>query len=551
MSEKIAWILSRGAARLNVERLARAGVWTLTAALVFAAVFVVFDRLFALGVGWQIPLAIAFAMAAVAALLLTIPGWRTRVDAAIEIDAREGWKERLSTLAALPDAMRDSPASIALAHDVQHRLDSQAANSIPIARPPFIWAPLVALAVLFACFLWIDPIEGTTPVATTVTDTKQEKETVEKEADKLTQRIQEKKHQLDAKGGDELKQLLADIERATRELREAEITSEEAALKLSDLARRVEQNLANQESTDRLKESLSRLTTPDSDPAGLERSLRDGDFEKAARQLEALQKQLAKESPSPETSKALSQLADIEEQLRKSAQLARQAKEVTSKEDNGGAQEQLEELVSKAKQSETLEKLADALGEIAKAADNLDVTNLKESVDPSGTDLERLLEELGDAEELLRQLAEQDEVRVAMEDLLDDLNQSRGMIVRGEPGDGEGQGEGEGEQARAKGGKGWGTGKGELDGEKPEPVGPSKSKPSRSPGTVGPGASVILGRIDGPNTPGESQIEVSESVEAAAAKAEEAMTRQPVPDPYKRHTREYFEQLRGNGAKQK
>lgn len=545
MTEKIARVLTRGAARLNASRLARVAVGTFSISLALATVVVALDRLFAFGVGWAIPLAVALAGGAAATILIAARRWRTRIDAAIEIDARYGWKERLSTLASLPDSMGDVPASLALARDVESRLEDTSAASIPIALPRFAWAPVSMLAALFACSIWIQPLAETSSATTRVTSRQRENDVIDQAAERLQRRIEDRKLELVEKPNDKLTDLLADIEKATRELRASmDLTPDDAALQLSDLAQRIEQDLAN-DSTEKLKESLRRLSPSDSGPAGLERALREGEFEKAARQLEALRKELAKAGGSPETAEMLEPLGNFEKELRKSADLARQVAE-NSPSAEGNAE--LDELAAKAKHHESLDKLADAIGQIAKSADSLNAQQRQGLTDLAEANHESLEQKLVEAEEFLRQLAEEDAIRATMQDLLDDLEQARSAIVQGEPSDG--QGEGEHELAGAVGGKGWGRGKGDLEGEKPDPVEDPRSKPTRSPGSVEPGESIVLGRIDGPNSAGDSQIEVKESVAAAAVKAEEAMTRQPVPDPYKRHTREYFERLRNPAAKE-
>ena len=61
-----------------------------------------------------------------------------------------------------------------------------------------------------------------------------------------------------------------------------------------------------------------------------------------------------------------------------------------------------------------------------------------------------------------------------------------------------------------------------------------------------PGGKIeIGGLVEGRTTPGESKLFTQEQLEAGAATANDALNRQNIPRDYKKHYKEYMEQVRG------
>lgn len=120
---------------------------------IVAAAVMAFQKLIGVGVNW---IHVGGALGVVALLAGVVAARVPRLSmlaAAGEIDARAGWKERISSLLALP-AIQD-PMERALLDDVRNRVNgAEFSHLFPFSPPREArWIPVAALAILGAFFL--------------------------------------------------------------------------------------------------------------------------------------------------------------------------------------------------------------------------------------------------------------------------------------------------------------------------------------------------------------------------------------------------------------
>ncbi len=78
----------------------------------------------------------------------------------------------------------------------------------------------------------------------------------------------------------------------------------------------------------------------------------------------------------------------------------------------------------------------------------------------------------------------------------------------------------------------------------------TKSFDSKVNQKIRPGGKVeVGGLVDGKVTSGESKLISQEAMEAGAAAANDALNRQNIPREYKKHAKEYFEEVGGTKSK--
>lgn len=74
----------------------------------------------------------------------------------------------------------------------------------------------------------------------------------------------------------------------------------------------------------------------------------------------------------------------------------------------------------------------------------------------------------------------------------------------------------------------------------------AKTFRTKTPGKVKPGGKLeVIGMVSGRQNKGESLLEIEESAEASKAAATDALNRQNIPRDYRKHAKEYFEQVGG------
>lgn len=353
--------------------------------------------------------------------------------------------------------------------------------------------------------------------------TEKERERIAAESTLLEKKIAERKKDLAALAGDkDLERFAEKIEEAARDLKaDPNVRAEDAVLKLSDLAKKVDEERRQLDSLDLMKRSLQKLAQATEGPGQkLAQALKQGDFKEASKQLDQLSKQIQdKKLGESERKKLAEQLSDLKRQLEKAAALSDKAEQLKKSLPPDALKDELAKLAKDAEKLDQLQALAEQLQRASKCAHG-----------EGGPADKELQEALVQASKITEELA-RDELKQAMlEAMLDDLQECRGGMCAGKL-------PGIADNAR---------GKGQGAGPREEKDDATRSRLSRSKSQQNQGPISIVGPASGKQFRGESLIEIREQAAQAGRAAEEAITRQRVPRDYQDHAREYFDRLNGS-----
>ena len=546
MSENLAKKLRQAQRRLNLSHSLFVGLWAISVCLVVACAIVLAEQLFHFGIPWQGVVAGTLGLAALITASVTYFTRRKPIDAALVLDQQCHLKERLSTLVSLDEVERLQPAGQALVADVERRAEKiNVAESLPIQLPRWSWLPTIPVAILIGIISFVGPMEWTTKSQAREASA-EERERVAEEAKELAQRIKEQEKKLDETGAsEELKDVAAQIEKAAREIKEDKKSSpEQAALKLSDLAKSIEERREKNGGIDRMKRALESMAGSGEEGPGakIQESLKQGDFKEAAKQVEKLKEEIAKGGLSNEEKEKLAkQLSKLEDQLKKAAQMADRAKQLEKGLSKEEAEKQLAKLAEQAKDLEKLDKLSQKMGQCAKClADQAKNGEKGDKQGPSSADGESqpssnedLQNQLAQAESMLKELAAEQDENESLDQMLDQVSKSRGGMCKKDG------------KAPADGTNGKGAGRGHHVGDRAKELENGKTRNQHARGQMTDGKSTLAGKANGQNVAGQSQIEITAALPAAEKSADDAITRQPIPAEYKEHTRDYFQGLHG------
>jgi hypothetical protein len=335
-------------------------------------------------------------------LSLLVAWWfhPSRRQAALMLDESFALKERISTCLELRPDEADSPAGQALLADTQKHIEKvhvPEAYPLTLSRRALLAPLALALTLLAALFC---------QVVTPRTSAKSEPvgPALKAELDNVSRALQEMaKEKTPPQGekapkGEALKQLMEEMNRlgerrpgSKEEARELlkDLTTLEDRLRKQEKAMsdRVEAMKQQAEEADRLRKKKK----PDEQPTPREQALRDGDFSKAADELQRLSREMEKDTLSPEQREKMEkEMKDLSEQLERLKDV--KEKDAKEREQQGGEEFSPEELEQMrqldAAEAQALQELADELKEIEKA--------LKEGKDGEAAEkLKKLAEKMG------------------------------------------------------------------------------------------------------------------------------------------------------------
>lgn len=477
--------------------------------------------------GWPLPVvpgllglgAAALLVGLVAAFLPPVP---LHVAAGI-VDARAGWKERLSSSLAIRNVAH--PMEAALLADTAARLGRTSPSElIPLRAPGEL--KLIPLALLLTAGLaWLLPPFDLSGFAAEARKKEEEKKTLVEALRKL----QEKKKELEKKEGqsEAVKQAVQKIDEMARDFEKSPPSDPKQALaalnQLQDELKKMKDEAAKAQAMAERVQQAMRMDQGESGELG--KLLKAGKFEAAAQELAKTRNKLQDGKMTPEEReklrKGMDALADplarkgLEELERKLAQ-AREGVEKGDEEKLDGLQDALSELEDGLRDAEALgdalkdlEDLADALAKGEKECPSCGKKKAKDGDCESGCE-----SGLG-------------------------LGRGKGQGKK-KPGwegaDGQGDGEGDGP---GMGGRGQGEG-GEAP-ERPEDTGTEKTK-ARSP--LGKGKYVGAYSLKGEPPKGDAAVEYAEVTQSYADYALDALKKQKIPASQRDYVRAYFDALR-------
>jgi DNA-directed RNA polymerase subunit F len=472
---------------------------------------------------------------------------RCDLDAAIEIDHRFGLKERVSSALALGPDELETPFGQALLNDTLRRVSRiDVSEKFPVLLSRNSWLPLVPAVVGAALFFFLNiPRSAEAEAkANLVAISKQIKESTEP----LRKKLEERKKEATEKNLKEASELFKKIEDGARELNKTEGDRNQALTKLNDLTKEVEKRREQLAGGDKLKQQLAQMKNMPSGPADkLAQAMKNGDFDRALKELQNLKDQLAVGKLDPEKQKqldeqlkgmedAMKKIADIHQNLQNELkQQIEKARQAGDKEGAKKLQDKLAKVGNQQPQMDMLKKMAKKLGECAQCMKQGD-----------GAEAQAGLAEMA------KQMAEMQQEAAEMEmleDALEGMQAAKDAMNCKQCG---GQGckacqgaagmEGDNDQA-GEGGLEAGRGRGIF---KPRPNHPEDTKTydSRVRQRVGQGAAVVTGLMSGPNAKGQAIEEIKSQVESARKETADPLTGQRLPRQQRDHVQQYFDAFR-------
>ncbi|HEV2969952.1 MAG TPA: hypothetical protein VGY55_08175 [Pirellulales bacterium] len=532
--------VARARRRLILGRFLAALAWSWTAALFVAAIAIAVAKIWPLGIdGWA--WSAGWIGGAVLAGLLSagLWTWLHRDDslaAAIEIDHRFGLKERVSSALALPQSELQSDVGQALVNDAIRRIERIDVGSrfhVPLGRRNLV--PLLPALLAFSLTFISD--RGQEPEANAAIqppNSQQLQQSAEALRKKLAERQKEAAEQGLKDGGD----LFKKIEQGIKDLAKKDgLDQKQALVKLNDFAKELEARREKLGGDDKLKQQLGQMKDLKNGPAEkLADALKNGDFQKAIKELDKLKDALNNDKLDPEKQKQLAEQLDamrkslekmVEKHEQAKKELERQIQQMTAAGKSAEAQklqQQLDKLQQQSSQMNQLKQLAGQCKQCAGALQSGKAGAAKYALD-------QLRGQLSD----LKQQSDE----LAMLDLtLDQISDCKAGMCKCD-----GQGNCNIDSDRLVGETN-GGGKARASGHRPEQPTDTKFYDSSVKQKMTKGAAVSVGEAEGPNIKGRVQEEIKAQIESAKHDSADPLTGQRLPRSQREHAKEYFDALR-------
>ncbi|MDX2036417.1 MAG: hypothetical protein SFX72_07180 [Isosphaeraceae bacterium] len=537
---------------LRIQRFLSALVWSLSIWLLAAVGVLAAKRLgYAIpGAEWW-PFAIAGVLSIVTATIAAVTGGARRIDAAVAIDRAFELDERLSTAITLPAEIRETPAGRAVIRDaIRHVSDLDLGSKFRFRLPRRSWIPVVpalmALAVLFAP-QWTSKLLAAKSGGTIAP--KIDPKVVAKKSDLLSKKLAAQRKELDKTKFAEAEKLLAEIEKAARDLAKAPpAEKDKALLALNKLTKQLEDRQKQIGNPDQMNRQLRQLTQMNDKGGPAEKLAKDlarGEFQKAAQEAKQLQDKLREGKLTEQEKKQLQkQLDDLSKQIDKAANMEERKKQLDEALKNGGLspEQHKQEMNKLEQQQKSMQDLKELANKLQQAQESL-----------SKGDMQKAADALGMSEQQLQEMAEKLQEMESLDEALADLQEAKNGMT------GEGDGEMEGNQFGKGMGRfgrngrnsnnGQGLGRGRGEGDRPEAPDDTAAFDTKVKQQYTKGKAVIEG--SGPPSAqmkGKSLVGIQDEIETAAGAAADALTNQKVPRSFENHIRGYFDRLNDKGS---
>ena len=398
--------------RLGFRRLLGVLSWCWFATFSMAAVLIAVGKFYRLGVA---PSQIGAAAAGVGLLAALVWIWttrRSRLAAAVEIDHRFGLKERVSSAWAISPDEQHSEAGRALIEDAVRKVRRvEVAGRFSVMPGRQVLLPVLPAIVAVLVALLISSAE--TPAKAKATTVAQRKQ-VKKSTDTLRRKLTQRRKQAEKQGLKDAERLFKKLEEGAREMAAGKTDRKKALVKLNNLSRELQERRKALGRTDQMRKQLSQLKSSIRGPADpLAKAIRQGDFKKAAGELQKLKELLQKQGGlSKQEQEALArQLQDMQQklgELAKSQQAAveelkrreKQLREAGQTAEADKLQQQLEKLLQQAPQMKQLDQLAQKLGQCAKCLSEGKLGEAAEGLDQLTADVGKMQQQLDEMEML-------------------------------------------------------------------------------------------------------------------------------------------------------
>jgi len=481
--------------------------------------------------------------------------WLTRrslLDAAVEIDRRCGLKERLSSAVALDEQTQQTAAGRALVSDAirrVERLDVGEHFRMQASRR-LLW-PLGAAVVLVAVALLAPDAAAPPPTAASSLSAKQQREvrTTARTLREELSPLQQKARQL---GSAELDRLMERVDRDLKEL--ADKQHVEPRRVIGRISRREKElrDARDKLDAEKIRHQLSRLRLVNRGPAQrMTRALKEGDFNKARRELDRLTQELKDGRLTEEDQRKIAdQLSAMQQKAQKQAEQHRQSKrdlqEQIKRAKQAGDKAKAEQLKRQLRRMEerdsAVRRLEQMAGKLGSAAESL------KQGQPA-----KASQQLEDLDRQLADLQQQDDQMEVLNQTLDKVGRCKRCLQGGQPTPGGSQaksGSGSTDRSSAQRGqqRGDGLGEGRGAGRRPLAEGDAGFTDSQVGAKPRGGAGVVTGEIDGPNLPGKTRLKIAKELEAARRDQSDPLSGQRLPRGQRGVVREYFDAFRKGGG---
>lgn len=521
---------------LGIQRFAQALGWSCFSTLLIALGVIVVDRFRPLGVEAWVYLVAALGLGTGIAVLVAYMRGRGSLDAAIEIDRRFGLKERVSSTLALTPTEQETDIGQALISDAEHRvrnLDVGEHFSVSPGRQLFL--PLIPLVASVLVVWLISPaVVQETPQANAASIRKQ----VKNASGSLKHKLMEQRKAAQKAGLKDAEMLFQRLSEKSEELTRGDTDNrKEALVKLNDLKRQMENRQKQIGGAEEIRRKLDQLNMGSKGPAEeFMKSLAEGDFKQAIKELDKLKADLEDGKLSKEEQQQLAQQLDemkqkMEEAVEKHKQQRQnlknqiqQARQAGQNAEADRLQEQLDQLTEHNGDMQQLQDMAQQLGQCSQCMKN--------------GQMQEAAQQLQGMQNQLSDLQQQMDEMEMLDDAMDQLCQARDQMTCQECG-GQGcpacqGGQGKGDQP------GIGMGEGQGRGDRPEEETDTRFYDDKVKQKIGKGSATIAGEVDGPNRKGLVLQQIEEQLEAARSESIDPLTEQQMPRQHQEQTKDYF-----------
>lgn len=495
------------------------------------------------GPAWWPPLA-GGGMGALIAGAMALARGPSRLDAAVAIDREFDLNERLSSALELPADLRETAAGRALLADAANRVSGlELSERFGVRAPRRAWLPLLPAALAAGALLAPSDLFQRLASGDGRGDGKKSEalnpETLKRVSEATNKAIASRREKAEQALAPETAKLLAEIEKATKELSEKnELSKEQALAKVNQLIDTLKEQRDKLGDFDKMSKQMEMMRDlANSGPAGeFAKQLARNELTKASESVKQLAEKLAKGGMSEgEKEQLKKQLEEMRKELDKLANLDERRKQLEEAKKNGAlSQEQFDQEMSKldqqAKKMEEMKELAEKLGKAAEAMERGDTQAAAEQLGMTQQQIEQMAASLAELETL----------DAAMADLADMKN---GLASDGSNALGDGSlgrfGMGNGDR-----GQGSGQGRGRGEGDRPIAEDDTAAYDTRVKQQLTRGKGVVEGLGPrGQQTAGQSELSGQATAEVAESESVEALANQRIPSNIRKHVQGYFEQI--------
>jgi hypothetical protein len=414
------------------------------------------------------------------------------------------------------------------------------------------WRTALPFAPAVAFFLIAILVSPAQPAKSSAKETAlASKERIKNANDELKKKIEAQIKKAEEKGLKDAEVLLKELEEKVDKLNGNDSADKkEALLKLNDLKSEMQQERDKLGGADKMRKQFEQLKNLEKGPADkMSSAMKEGDFQKAMKEVSELQKQLASGEMTAEQrkdlAKQLDQMRDAMQELKKAHEQAKkdlekkiaQAKAAGDKAAAKKLENELNQMASQDQNMQQMQQMSDKLGECSNALQSGDMQKAADQLGQMSQQLQKLQQELDQLEsldEMLDQIAGAKDAMNCQECSGEGCSACQGNKM-GQFGNGQGQG---------MGNQGMGMGRGQGRGDRPEAETDTGEYLSRVGAKPQAGEAIRTGEAAGANISGKTKEGVKQEILSSLSADSDPLSNQPLPKSEAKHAKEYFEKLR-------